>query len=92
MQRSQAIGSTHAPLSISTYLYNVHAVSVLLYVAQLCSIPKDLRKLEKRAIHQIWHFATNALTTNSYLNLFEYGAPKLKSVICSTMASQFRTA
>jgi len=91
-QRAQAIGSTHAPLSIASHLYNVHAVSVLLYVAQLCKLPDNLEKMERKAIHCIWHFATNALTTASFLNLFNVGGPRLRSVVCSTMAAQFRAA
>jgi len=91
-ERSQSIGSVHAPLSISSLLYNSHAVSLMPYVAQVCSIPDKLKRLERLAIHKIWHFATNAMTSASYLNLHITGVPKLRSVICSTKAAQFRAA
>ena len=74
--RAQAIGSVHAPISISTYLYNISAVSVLLYVSQVCTIPKIVERAERVAIHQIWHFATNALTTASYLHLHKWAPQK----------------
>jgi endonuclease/exonuclease/phosphatase family metal-dependent hydrolase len=91
-ERAQLIGSVHAPLSISSLLYNSHAVSLLPYVAQVCSIPDKLKRLERLAIHKVWHFATNAMTSASYLNLHITGVPKLRSVMCSTRAAQFRAA
>jgi len=90
--RAQAIGSVHAPISISTYLYNISCVSLLLYVSQVCTIPKIVERAERNAIHQIWHFATNALTTASYLHLHNVGAPKIRSVISEIYATQLRTA
>jgi hypothetical protein len=90
--RAKAIGSVHAPISVSTYLYNMSAVSVLRYVAQVCSIPETLRRAERVAIHKIWHFATNALTTQSFLNLHTWGAPKIRSVMSEMYATQLRTA
>jgi hypothetical protein len=90
--RAKAIGSVHAPISVSTYLYNTSAVSVLQYVAQVCSIPETLRRAERVAIHKIWHFATNALTMQSFLNLHTWGAPKIRSVMSEMYATQLRTA
>ena len=73
-------------------MYNSSAVSVLLYVAQVCVIPDILKRIERVAIHQIWHFATNALTSTAYLNLHSWGAPKLRSLLCEAYATQLRTA
>ena len=90
--RAKSIGSVHAPISVSTYLYNMSAVSVLQYVAQVCSIPGTLERAERVAIHRTWHFATNALTTTSFLNLHLWGSPKIRSVMGEVYATQLRTA
>jgi len=90
--RASGIGSTHAPISISAYLYNTQAVSVLQYVAQFRELPKHMMEAERVALHRILHFATNALTRNGFLNLHRLGGPSLRSVQCTCRAALFNSS
>ena len=73
--RAKSIGGVHAPASISAVLYNRDAVAVLMYKAQLCALPLDIKKIETTAIQTVLHVATNALTINAFLNLPHVGVP-----------------
>jgi hypothetical protein len=64
----------------------------LLYVSQVCRMPEIIGRAERVAIHRIWHFATNALTTASYLHLHNVGAPRIRSGVGEIYATQLRTA
>jgi len=90
--RASGIGSIHAPISISAYLYNTHAVSVLQYVAQFRELPAQMFEAERVALHRILHFATNALTRNCFLNLHRLGGPSLRSVQCVGRAALFNSS
>jgi len=90
--RARNIGSVHAPIRISAYMYNVQAVSVLQYIAQFREPPKMLMEMERTALHRVLHFATNALTRNGYLNLFRLGGPSLRSVECTCRAALFNSS
>jgi len=90
--RARGIGSIHAPISISAYLYNTQAVSVLQYVAQFRELPVHMIETERVALHRILHFATNALTRNGFLNLHRFGGPLLRSVQCIGRAALFNSS
>ena len=90
--RASGIGSIHAPVSISAYLYNAQAVSVLQYIAQFREPPERMIGLERIALHRILHFATNSLTRNGYLNLVRLGGPSLRSVQCTCRAALFTSS
>ena len=91
-------------LSLSLYIYILVYTYVYIYIildlitmyistyVYIYIIPDKLKRLERLAIHKIWHFATNAMTSASYLNLHITGVPKLRSVMCCTKAAQFRAA
>ena len=40
LSRSYEIGKTHAPISITSFLYNTYSVSVLLYIVQFVKLPR----------------------------------------------------
>ena len=82
IDRAASIGGTR-PLSISVYLYNCQAVSVLQYIGQFCTPPKSLTAFERKALHQVLHFATNSMTVASYLYLASVGGPVLSSAVCT---------
>lgn len=90
IDRATAIGEVHAPVAISLFLYNFQAVSVLLYLAQLVPLPKEFMTHERKALHKVFHFATNALTMASFLNMGDYNGPKIRSLACSAAAALFR--
>ncbi len=87
--RSYLIGKAHPPTSLSCYLYNVQAISVLQYVAQFTDPPEDILAIEQVALHRVLHFATNALPKSGYLNLALLGGPSVRSVYATMRAAMF---
>ena len=84
------IAQTHAGISITSYLYNTTAVSVLLYIAQLVPLPQNFGFAERSAMNNVLHLATNAFTFNTYYSIPLGGGPKLYSASAAALASMFR--
>ena len=84
--------STFPAISITSYLYNTTAVSVLLYIAQLMPLPHNFGFVERTAMNNVLHLATNAFTFNTYFSLPLGGGPKLYSASAAALASMFRMA
>ena len=80
----------HAPISISTNLYNTQAVSVIQYIAQFRDLPEHVVESERVALHRVLHFATNSLTWNGFLNFHCLGGPLLRSVQCTSRMALFQ--
>ena len=68
-------------------LCNCQAVSVLQHIGQFCKPHDSLAALERKALHKVLRFATNSLSTASYLDLASLGGPLLSSAVCTVHAA-----
>ena len=90
--RADGIYSSGTAISISAYTYNLKALPVVLYIAQLALPPKDICKIEFSALHKVTHMATNALTLGDFLSLSVAGGPEFKSLSVSMYATLYSAA
>ena len=91
-ERVDRIYTSVAAISISPYTYNVKAIPVVSYIAQLAPPPTDIRKIELLAIHRITHCARNALTFGDFLSLRHAGGPELRFLSISMFSALYRSA
>ena len=54
--------------------------------------PKDILNLEKKLLTRLFHLATSALDYSGYMNLSQYGFPKVASACASLRAAMMRSA
>ena len=90
--RSKGVALTRAPPCVSAYNYNIKAVPVLGYKAQLMLIPDRIGKMERPAALHVLHFATNAMDNDTLFTLDAFGGPHVKSVRAGGLAALARTA
>ena len=92
LDRVNRIYASGASIAMSTYSYNVKAVPVTLYVAQLIPLPDGWQKKERGALFKITHMANNSVDTAAFFHLNTLGGPKIRSLTVSARAAMMRTA
>ena len=78
-ERVDSIASAGASVSITSYSYNVRAVPVLMYKAQLVPLPENAAMVERNALHKIMKLARSSLRDADFYNLEDSGGPRLKT-------------
>jgi len=73
-------------------MYNIKAIPVTSFVAQLIPLPPDAPQIERNALHKITHMATNALPLADFFNLNSAGGPALRSLSATSAAALYRTS
>ena len=90
--RVQCIHHSRASININAYTYNVKALPVMAYQAQLLHLPKENALLERVALHTILRMHINALRHADFFQLSDLGGPKLRSLTAACASTLFRTA
>ncbi len=91
-ERVAAISSAQPAVSIASYTYNVRAVPVLAYVAQLCFLPCNFQQTERSAMQAVLRLATNAFSHSDFFAIQDLGGPSMRSALVTAFASMYRTA
>jgi hypothetical protein len=89
-QRCEKIYCDRMPRWIACREYTSKAMSVLLYVGQLCLPPRGFNALEAQSINKVLGFATNALTHDACFSLDYLGGLKMPRPSFALAASRFR--
>ena len=79
-------------LRVSPSRYNIRAVPVLGYIAQLLPPPPGFETLGKKVIHRMLHLPFNSLGIHPLSGLPEVGGPRIRSVSAYSHACRLRTA
>jgi hypothetical protein len=90
--RVNRIYDSGVAISVAAYTYNIYAIPVSSYVAQLVPLPPEALKIERAALHKVMHIATNAIPLKDFYNLGRCGGPKFRSLCATAAAAMFRTA
>ena len=80
LSRAQSAADAHSAASVTASRYNIRAVPVLGYIAQLLPLPPDFEILEKKMIHRMLHLPFNSLGFHHLFRLPEAGGPRIRSV------------
>ena len=92
LSRAQNAADAHSAASVTASRYNLRAVPVLGYIAQLLPPPPDFEILEKKLIHRMLHLPSNSLGFHPLFRLAEAGGPRIRSVSAYAHACRLRTA
>jgi len=90
--RVQCIRHSRASININTYSYNIQALPVTAYQAQLLHLPKEYALLERVAMHTVLRMHINAMRHGDFFQLPLLGGPKLRSLTAACAATLFRTS
>ncbi len=78
--------------ALASYTYNVRAIPVLSYVAQLCFLPPNFAQVEWTTMQTVLRTATNAFSHSDFFALPSLGDPALRSASATAYSAIFRTA
>jgi hypothetical protein len=89
-QRVREVHVAGLPARVSAIEYNTKCIPTLLYVAQLCPPPPNLKKAELGAIHKVLHLPPQSWSYNMTLNIAPVIGFNIRSALLSMRASMIR--
>ena len=90
MSRVLVIAQSGLYVAASAVLYNVFAVSVLQYAAQMLPLPMNWKVFEKAALHRLFHAPRNLFGPFPFVEIERWVGVKFASIECTHLASQTR--
>ena len=92
LERADAINGSMAAISVAAHTYNTRVVPIVSYKARLIPLPPEAPIVERKVLHKVTKYATNAVRHADFFHLSEAGGPKLHSFSAAAAAAMFRTA
>ena len=90
--RARAIGQGSDTTFDAAFLFNGYACPVMSYIPHLVPLPKDIRRIEMRALSHLLHILFNTLPHDMHFSLAALRLPEVHSIIAKGQAAAVRAA